>query len=57
MGYYLGVILERYWLPSPYGLIVGMMLGVGATVRLTVKLIRQSTRLEEDDEQKPETDR
>lgn len=51
IGYYLGVFLQRSLIPDPYGITLGLILGIGASIRLTVKLIRQANRLEEDDRQ------
>jgi hypothetical protein len=43
LGYVLGTALDRRWPHSPTGMVVGIILGLAASGRVTVQLIRQAS--------------
>jgi len=49
LGYYLGTVLEARWPIAPWGMIVGIVLGAAASVRVIMQLIRQSRGLNRHD--------
>ena len=42
LGYYLGSAADRRWAHAPWGMAVGIVLGLLASARVTIELIRQS---------------
>jgi F0F1-type ATP synthase assembly protein I len=42
LGYYLGSALDHRWTPEPWGGIVGSVLGLIASARVTIDFIRQA---------------
>jgi len=46
LGYYLGVAADRRWSLAPWGMSVGIILGLLASARVTGQLIRQSRDLD-----------
>lgn len=42
LGYYLGTALDRRWTPAPWGLLLGLVVGLLASARVTIQLIRQA---------------
>lgn len=44
LGYYLGVKLDQRWSFSPWGMFVGIVLGLLASARATIQLIQEATR-------------
>ena len=49
LGYYFGTALDHRWTPPPWGMGGGIVLGMAASVRVTVQLIRQARDLDHDD--------
>ncbi len=49
LGYWLGTALDRRWLFAPWGMVGGIVLGIAASLRVTIQLIRQSSKLERHD--------
>ena len=45
LGYGVGTAIDRRWLHAPWGLVTGMCLGLIASARVTVQLIRQARDL------------
>ena len=45
LGYYLGTAADRRWNLAPWGMAVGIVLGLLASARVTVQMIRQATTL------------
>ena len=45
LGYYLGSGLDRRWSLSPWGVTGGVILGLLASVRSTIQLIKQAEEL------------
>ena len=45
LGYYLGSGLDRRWSLSPWGVTGGVVLGLLASVRSTIQLIKQAEEL------------
>lgn len=45
IGYYLGAIVDRRWSMAPWGIGVGLVLGLASSARVTIQLIRQSQDL------------
>lgn len=48
LGYYLGTALDRRWSHAPSGMIGGIVLGLLASARVTIQLIRQARELNRD---------
>ena len=46
LGYYLGTVVDRHWSFVPWGMIVGIVLGLLASARVTMQLIRQARDLD-----------
>ncbi len=46
MGYYLGAALDRRWPFAPWGTGVGIALGLVASARVTIQMIRQAQDLD-----------
>lgn len=42
LGYYLGSAADRRWVHAPWGMVSGIVLGLLASARLTIEMIRQS---------------
>lgn len=42
LGYFLGAAVDRHWAISPWGMGVGIVLGLVASGRVTVQLIQQA---------------
>lgn len=49
LGYYLGTALDRRWSFAPWGMGVGILLGLLASGRVTIQLIQQAKDLQQDD--------
>ena len=45
VGYYLGSALDRRWPYTPWGLVLGIVLGLLASAHVTIQLIRQARDL------------
>ena len=46
LGYYLGNALDQRWSFAPWGMVLGIALGFGASIKLIVQMIRQSDELD-----------
>lgn len=42
LGYYLGTAIDRRWAHAPWGLALGIGLGLASSARVTIQLIRQA---------------
>ena len=51
LGYYVGSVADRHWDAAPWGMGIGILLGLVSSARLTVQLIRQATNLTRQDRQ------
>lgn len=49
LGYYLGTAADHRWTRAPWGMGVGIVLGLIASARVTIQLIRQSQDLDSHD--------
>jgi len=49
LGYYLGNALDHRWSHAPWGMISGVVLGLVASARVTIQLIRQARDLTRDE--------
>jgi len=49
LGYYLGLKLDQRWSFSPWGMLVGIVLGLLASARVTIQLIQEATRVKPHD--------
>ena len=49
IGYYLGAALDQRWPFAPWGLGVGIALGLLASARVTIEFIQQASRDDGDD--------
>jgi len=49
LGYVLGTALDARWRHAPAGMIGGIVLGLAASLRLVVQLIRQSSDVDRRD--------
>jgi len=47
VGYYLGAALDRRWRFAPWGMAAGIVLGLLASARVTIQLIRQAKDVHE----------
>ena len=47
LGYYLGTALDHRWTHAPWGLGGGLVLGMAASVRVTIQLIQQARDLDQ----------
>jgi len=54
LGYYLGTALDRRWSIAPWGMAGGIVLGLLASGRVTMQLIRQARDLDQDDRKRHE---
>ena len=48
-GYYLGTALDRRWSFAPWGMAAGIVMGLLASARVTIQLIRQAQDLQHDE--------
>ncbi len=48
LGYYLGTALDRWWFGAPWGMAGGIVLGLVASFRVTVQLIKQASQVDRD---------
>ena len=48
LGYYLGTALDHRWAHAPWGMGAGVVVGLLASARVTIQLIRQSQDLDRD---------
>jgi hypothetical protein len=48
LGYYVGTALDDRWAHAPWGTGAGLVLGLLASARVTIQLIRQSQDLDHD---------
>ncbi|MBI3088288.1 MAG: AtpZ/AtpI family protein [Candidatus Omnitrophica bacterium] len=46
LGYYLGAALDRRWAAAPWGMGIGILLGLLSSARVTVQLIQQARDLD-----------
>jgi len=46
LGYYLGTAADRRWASDPWGLAVGIALGLAASLRVTLQMIRRSSEMD-----------
>ena len=44
LGYYLGTALDHHWSHTPWGMTLGIILGLLSSARVTIKLIREAQR-------------
>lgn len=42
VGYFLGQFLDEHWHSAPWGLVSGLVIGLLAAVRETIRLIRRA---------------
>ena len=49
IGYYAGTAIDRHWSFQPWGMATGLILGLGASARVTIDLIRQANQLNQSD--------
>ena len=49
LGYYLGAAIDRRWASDPWGMGVGIVLGLAASFRVTLQMIRRTSELDRDD--------
>ena len=49
LGYYLGTALDHRWPFAPWGMAGGVMLGMGASARVTAQLIKEAQDLDRDE--------
>ncbi len=42
LGYYLGSALDRHWAHAPWGMLIGIILGLLSSARVTIQLIQQA---------------
>lgn len=49
LGYYLGSALDRRWGWTPWGMTVGIVLGLVASANVTIQYIRQAEQLNRHD--------
>jgi F0F1-type ATP synthase assembly protein I len=47
LGYYLGTLLDRRWGSDPWGMGVGVAVGLAAGIHTSIQFIRQANRLED----------
>lgn len=47
VGYYLGTALDHRWRFAPWGMAAGIVLGLLASARVTIQLIRQAKDVHE----------
>ncbi len=50
LGYYLGALGDRRWSCEPWGVGIGIVLGLLASARVTIQLIRQARPLNSHDQ-------
>ncbi|PIQ83933.1 MAG: hypothetical protein COV75_04855 [Candidatus Omnitrophica bacterium CG11_big_fil_rev_8_21_14_0_20_63_9] len=50
LGYYLGTAVDHRWSSEPWGMTIGVILGLAASVRSVAQFIQQSRKLEDDDD-------
>ena len=48
IGYYLGSALDRRWVFAPWGQALGILLGGIASARVTIQMIRDAQRLNDE---------
>ena len=49
IGYYLGLALDRRWSHKPWGMTVGIVIGLLSSARATIQLIQQASQLGKDE--------
>ncbi len=49
IGYYLGSAVDRRWPFAPWGLGIGIAVGLLASARVTIELIQQAARFDRDE--------
>lgn len=49
LGYYLGAAWDRRWSHAPWGMALGIVLGLLASARVTVNVIQQARNLSSDE--------
>lgn len=50
LGYYLGAAIDRRWSTAPWGLGIGLVLGLLASGRTTMQFIQQASQLNRNDD-------
>ena len=45
IGYYLGALVDHRWSAAPWGIGIGLIMGLVSSARVTIQLIRQSQDL------------
>lgn len=50
LGYYLGTALDRRWPWAPWGMVAGIILGMVASARVVIQMIRQAQEPQHHDE-------
>ena len=50
LGYYLGAAADQRWSAAPWGMTIGIVLGLLAGANVTIQLIRQATQADDDSE-------
>jgi len=50
LGYYLGSALDRHWAHTPWGMLIGIILGLLSSARVTIQLIQQARNINDRDE-------
>ena len=48
LGYYLGTALDARWPFAPWGMVAGILFGLGASFKVTLQMIRQSSDVNHD---------
>ena len=46
VGYYVGSAIDQRWPAAPWGMMGGIVLGLAASVRVTVQLIKRSSEID-----------
>ena len=49
LGYYLGMQLDHRWSQAPWGVAVGIVIGLAASARVTMQLVRRAQDVERED--------
>ena len=52
LGYYLGASLDHRWSHAPWGMLIGVVLGLVSGMQVTADLIRQARELDDDERRK-----
>jgi len=49
LGYYVGSALDRRWAVAPWGMGIGILLGLVSSAKVTIQLIQQARKLDTDE--------